>query len=211
MNITVNNQLLVQEVRLLNKIAAAKTTIPILSHLLLVAEDQLYLTANDYDLCLRTSCDAIVSEMGAMTLPAKPLLDILERLPGNADVTIGDKGLISSGNFKSYLGSLPIRDFPVTPEIAGEPTTISAMVLRSLVERAEYAISDKEQKHVLKGALLSLSGDIIAMVASDAKRLSVVTAHRPAPGLDSHAIVPTKALGAILEQAPVGELTFLNE
>lgn len=98
MNITVNSAVLVQELRLLSKISSSKATIPILSHVLLQAEDALVIFATDLEIAMRCSCQAVISEMGEMTLPAKGLLDILERLP-DGDVTISD-GRVSAGSIR---------------------------------------------------------------------------------------------------------------
>jgi DNA polymerase-3 subunit beta len=206
MNVTINSQVLAQEVRLLEKATLSKSTIAILGHILLRADDQLYLSAYDMEVGMSTVCQSTISETGIMTLPAKPLLDMLDRLP-NADVIISGKGEITCGSFHSRLASLPALDFPAFPQQEGEVGILSAQALRSLVERTVYAISDKEQKYVLKGALLSLTGEVIAMVATDGKRLSVATAARPA-GPEGVAIVPLKTLGIILDQAPVGEVKF---
>lgn len=207
MNITVNSQLLAQEIRILSKVSNPKSTIQILSHVLLKAEDQLSLTATDLEVGIQTGCQATVGEQGQFTLPTKPLLDLLERLP-NADVTFDEKGNIASGGFRSRLSSLPPADFPPLPLPNGEePAILSASALRSLVERSRYAISEKEQKFVLKGALLTLTGTVAAMVATDGKRLSIVTANRQA-GPDTAVIVPMKTLDAILDQTPSGEVAF---
>lgn len=209
MNITVNSQALAQELRLLSKVAQTKSTLQILNHVLLRAEDQLQLSATDLEVSVSVGCQATISELGEMTLPAKPLLDMLERLP-DADVNITDKGNISSGSFRSRLGSLPTADFPPLPSPNGEePAIMTAQTLRSLVERSIYAISDKEQKFVLKGALLSLTGAVAAMVATDGKRLSVVTANRQ-QGPDAATIIPLKTLRAILEQTPLGDVQFIK-
>jgi len=206
-NITINSQVLAQEIRLLSKISTPKSTLQILSHVLFSAEDQLHMSATDLEVAISTGSSAVLSELGQMTLPTKPLLDILERLP-DGDVTINSSGNITAGSFRSRLGSLPTADFPKLPSPNGEETaTLSAQVLRSLVERSIYAISEKEQKFVLKGALLTLTGEVAAMVATDGKRLSIVTAPRQ-PGPEASVIVPLKTLNALLDQAPLGEVKF---
>src|SRR5208283_4842438 len=59
-----------------------KTTIPILSNLLLEAQgSRLAITATDLELSIRTSCEAKVKKEGAGTIPAKKLLDLVRLLP----------------------------------------------------------------------------------------------------------------------------------
>lgn len=213
MKITASTQILAQEIRLLSKISQTKSTIPILGHILLRASDQLYLSANNLELAMSTACPAAVDEEGEMTLPGKSFLDVLERLP-DGDVTISSGGEIRAGSFHSRLGSLPVADIPKLAEPNGDGATLSASSLHALVERALYAISDKEQKYVLRGALLSLAtgetGAIVALVSTDGKRLSIATASRE-PGPDVAILIPTKMLEAILDQAPIGEVKFSSD
>ncbi len=205
MKITTSSSVLAQEIRYLSKIAASKTTIPILSHILLRAEDQLYLYATDLELAMSSSCPAQVSEMGEMTLPAKALLDILEQLP-NVDVTISE-GSITARSFKSRLASLPTQDFPPFPEVIGQVTSFPATTLHALIERVSYAITDKTQQYVLKGALLTVKGNIIAMVGTDGKRLSITTANCPSEA-EVTTVIPIKTLTALVDQEPNGNVDF---
>lgn len=206
MNITVDSQVLAQELRVLSKVTATKPTLPILGHVLLRADDQLYLTATDFELWINSRCPANVVEKGEITLPAKALLDIVERLP-NATITIAD-GAVSAGSFKSRLATLPPADFPVLPKLNGnEETVLSAGLFHTVAERSCYAISDKEDRYILRGAQMSLVGPAIAMVATDGKRLSVAAATRDS-GFDAAVLIPTKALNALIDQPTTGELRF---
>jgi DNA polymerase-3 subunit beta len=201
MNITCNATALAAELRLLTKIAPTKPSIPILSHVLLRAEDQLYLSATDLEVALSTSCSATIHEAGDVALPAHTLLSILEQLP-DGDVNIAN-GQITSGGFRSKISALPTVDFPPLPAAEGEATPLPA--LQRLIERVSYAISEKAQKYVMDGALLSLTGNVIAMVATDAKRLSIATASRM-PGPDYEVILPSKTLDMLAAQT--GEVAF---
>src|SRR6266700_4780933 len=88
MEFTVNRADLVRELSLSQGVVEKKTTIPILSNVLLeAAGDRLYLTATDLELGLRTSCPAKVRKEGAGTIPARKLLDYTRLLP-EADITL---------------------------------------------------------------------------------------------------------------------------
>src|SRR5437764_13402695 len=59
-----------------------KTTIPILSNLLVEAQgSQLTITATDLELSIRTSCEAKVKKEGAGTIPAKKIMEMVRPLP----------------------------------------------------------------------------------------------------------------------------------
>src|SRR5258708_26859092 len=88
MEFTVSKADLVRELSLSQGVVEKKTTIPILSNVLLEArEDRLFLTATDLELGLRTSCPAKVKREGSGTIPARNLLDYVRLLP-DADGTV---------------------------------------------------------------------------------------------------------------------------
>src|ERR1700685_4569172 len=73
---------LLEELELTQGVVERKTTIPILSNLLVeAAGNRLTITATDLELSIRTSCEAKVKKEGAGTIPAKKLLDLVRLLP----------------------------------------------------------------------------------------------------------------------------------
>src|ERR1700721_3007003 len=87
MEFTVSKSDLVRELGLSQGVVEKKTTIPILSNVLIQAEgDRLFLTATDLELGIRCSCPARVKKEGAGTIPARRLLDYIRLLP-DADIT----------------------------------------------------------------------------------------------------------------------------
>lgn len=209
MNVVCNTQKLAAELRLLNRITPAKPAIPVLAYILFRAEDQLYLSATDLELMITTTCQATIQEMGMAVLPAKKLQEIVDQLPdGDINVRI-DKGqaFVTAGAFKSRLQVLSYKDFPKPPIVEGIVETMNASVFHAMIDRVAYAISDKTQKFVIDGALLSFAGAAMAMVSTDGQRLSVVTASR-AEGPDSSAILPSKILDVLSAQDSSGNVEF---
>ena len=88
MEFTVSKTDLVRELSLSQGVVEKKTTIPILSNVLVEAEgDRINLTATDLELGIRSSCPARVKKQGAGTIPAKRLLDYVRLLP-DADLEV---------------------------------------------------------------------------------------------------------------------------
>src|ERR1700751_1579689 len=82
MEFTVSKADLVRELSLSQGVVEKKTTIPILSNVLLEAKDgRISLTATDLELGIRCSCPAQVKKEGSGTIPAKKLLDYTRLLP----------------------------------------------------------------------------------------------------------------------------------
>src|SRR6202158_69710 len=82
MEFSVTKSALLNELSTTQGVVERKTTIPILSNLLVEAKgSQLTITATDLELSIRTSCEAKVKKEGAGTIPAKKLLELVRLLP----------------------------------------------------------------------------------------------------------------------------------
>lgn len=208
--ITVNSQSLAKALRQINLVVPAKSTIPILSYVLLRADDQLHLLALDLEIGLQTHCEATITTPGALVAPAKKLLDLVEQFP-NADVelAVDPHGMrVSSGAFTSRLQTLLVSDFPPLPKLEGNTTAFGPGVLQSMLRLTRYAIAEKSSKHVIDGALLTQSDNIMAVVATDGKRLSLTTREH----LDRIpiAILPRKTIDILLTLFPDEALTYMQ-
>src|SRR5216117_705684 len=177
MEITVSKFELLRELTATQGVVERKTTIPILSNYLFeAAGDKLSLTATDLDLSLRTSCAVKVKKEGSCTIPARKLHDYVKLLP-DADITI--KLLenhwvnIRAGRSNTKMVGMARSNFPSLPAF---PTAgivmIPAAVLRTLIAKTIFAISNEESRYTLNGALMVLKPESIIMVATDGHRLS---------------------------------------
>src|ERR1700722_13291474 len=82
MELSVTKSALLTELSTTQGVVERKTTIPILSNLLIEAQgSQLTITATDLELSVRTSCEAKIKKEGAGTIPAKKLLELVRLLP----------------------------------------------------------------------------------------------------------------------------------
>ncbi len=209
----------VKKVDLLEELTAAqgvverKTTIPILSHVLLEAEEgRLALTTTDLELSLRTQCAARAKKAGSATMPAKKLLDLVRLLP---DEEIRFRLL---ENFwvqvicerKTYrLVGLAKDNFPALPEPPPVLARVPARLLADLVTRTVFAISGEETRYTLDGELLILRPETITAVATDGHRLALVeAAHKfndPALREEVRVLIPKKALLEISRLVPAEE------
>jgi DNA polymerase III sliding clamp (beta) subunit (PCNA family) len=78
----VTKSALLDELTTTQGVVERKTTIPILSNLLVEAKGStLTITATDLELSVRTSCEAKIKKEGAGTIPAKKLLELVRLLP----------------------------------------------------------------------------------------------------------------------------------
>src|ERR1700688_3801967 len=116
MEFTVNKSDLVRELSLSQGVVEKKTTIPILSNVLLEAVgERIILTATDLELGIRCSCPARVKKEGAGTIPARRLLDYVRLLPdSDVQVKIQENHWASlvCGRSKARIAGMSRESFP---------------------------------------------------------------------------------------------------
>ena len=83
MEIRVTRSEFLGELAPMQGIVERKTTIPVLSHLLLTArEDRLHLAATDLDVSLTSWCESDIKREGGIAVQAKKLMEIIRSLTG---------------------------------------------------------------------------------------------------------------------------------
>jgi DNA polymerase-3 subunit beta len=208
MEFTVSKSDLVRELSLSQGVVEKKTTIPILSNVLLeAAGDRITLTATDLELGIRCSCPARVKKEGAGTVPARKLLDYVRLLPeGDVHMKFLENhwAAITSGRSRTRIAGMSRESFPELPQMPEPIAEIPVKVLASMIARTSFAISMEESRFTLNGALLLMRPEGLTMVATDGHRLAYVQA-KPAEGgnLDKpfRALVPKKAMTELTKLA----------
>ena len=181
----------------------AKTTLPVLANVLVEASKQgggLRLSGTDLDIAVSTTVPAEVDADGAVTLPAKKLVDIARELPsGPVRVTAAGEARVSieSGRSKFKLLGLPREEFPSFPAVKFDKAwKAAAGVVHKLVGHVAFAASTEESRPILNGVLWELRPDRMRMVATNGHRLAKMDV--PATGgSTADLIVPPKALEQI--------------
>src|SRR5690242_6154849 len=156
MEITVSRSELLRELTATQGVVERKTTIPILSNFLFeAAGDKLSITATDLDLSLRTSCSAKVKKDGSCTIPARKLYDYVKLL-GDGDISIklleNHWVQIRSGRSNTKMVGMARANFPALPVFPAESAIkLPAQVLRNLIAKTIFAISNEESRYTLNG------------------------------------------------------------
>jgi DNA polymerase-3 subunit beta len=184
------------------RVASAKSTIQILSHVLLRAEDgRCELAATDMELSLRVPLAATAEEPGSVVLPR--LAGDIVRSMADGPVTLqhrANEGVVSlTGGGSSFsLNCLQAHDFPELPADEGSGLPVPAEPLIEAIDRVARAASRDETRPVLTGVLVRLAPEGLTMVATDSYRLAVRHTPLDDPPPDvREAIVPARALGEI--------------
>ncbi len=206
MKLTIERAALLKALSHVQSVVERRTTIPILSNLLLRAEaGKLSLSATDMDLEIVERVPGRIDREGRATAPAHTLYDIVRKLREGTQIEIeagGDRNemVLRSGRSTFTLACLPPEDFPVMA--GGElphQFTLSAVELRTLIDRTRFAISTEETRYYLNGIYIHATKSdevpVIRAVATDGHRLARVeiTAPEGAAGMPG-VIVPRKTV-----------------
>src|SRR5579871_2855547 len=207
MEFTVSRADLVRELNLSQGVVEKKTTIPILSNVLVEADgDRIVLTATDLELGIRCSCPARVKKAGGGTIPARRLLDYVRLLPdADLQVKIQDNHWASlvCGRSKTRIAGMSRESFPELPQMPEKLAEIPIGVLSALIARTVFSISTEESRFTLNGALLVLRKGGLVMVATDGHRLAMVESGVDLPGITGayRALLPRKAMAELQKLA----------
>ncbi|MDH3495306.1 MAG: DNA polymerase III subunit beta [Gemmatimonadota bacterium] len=179
-----------------------KTTLPVLSNILVEAvPDGIRLSGTDLDIAVSTLVPAEVDAEGAVTLPAKKLVEIVRELPSAAvRLTAASEQRVSleCGRSRFKLLGIPRDEFPSFPPVRFENAwTAASGDLQKLIGHVAFAASTEESRPILNGVLWELRKDQMRMVATNGHRLARMDV--PASGGRQAAdfIVPPKALEQI--------------
>ena len=188
MKATIERATLLKGLGHVHSVVERRNTIPILSNVLIEAEEDggLRLMATDLDLQINERVEANVTDPGATTVPAHTLFDIVRKLPEGSQVElIAAEGRmqVNAGRARFTLATLPRDDFPIIAE--GELPTrfeLPAATLRQIIEKTRFAISSEETRYYLNGIYLHVSDEaqpVLKAAATDGHRLARVTVPRP--------------------------------
>ncbi|HEY7097747.1 MAG TPA: DNA polymerase III subunit beta [Terriglobales bacterium] len=207
MEFLVSKSDLVRELGLTQGVVEKKTTIPILSNILIETDhDQVWLTATDLELGIRCACPARVKKEGAGTIPARRLLDYVRLLP-DADVQVklaeNQWASFVCGRSRTRIAGMSRESFPELPEMPEQLAEIPLAVLAEMIAGTTFAISAEESRFTLNGALLILRETGLVMVATDGHRLALIEKHIDLSGLSAayRALLPKKAMSEIQKLA----------
>lgn len=200
MKFTVSKEALLDGLQKVQHVVSTRTTLPILSNVLLVAEgNRLRLTTTDLDVGITGVVEANVSKDGATTLPAKRLVNIIRELPASeVEISVDAKNVASiqcGPSFFKIIG-LGQDDFPPLPDFDGaKEYRIPQALLRDGLKKTAYAISTDETRYVLNGIYTSFREGKLTLVATDGRRLAMVENDLDFPASqETDVIVPTKAV-----------------
>ena len=185
-------------------VADRKSSMPILSNILLTAEGTgtLALAATDLYLGVSATADAKVKKGGTVAVSARTLFDIVKALPeGEIQWTVGDSQAaeIRCGKVRYKIPGMPGEDFPPLPNPGkAEFAELDVEVLGELIQHTSYSMSSDDTRPHLAGALFEGDGKLVRMVTTDGHRLSKAEAKLSKGSmLNFSMLVPNKGIAEL--------------
>lgn len=202
MKLAIAKDQLMAGLQAVQNIVGSRTTLPVLSNVLLRAHDgKLELTATDMDVTLSCAVAAEVSAEGDVTLPVKKLFGIVRELsPGDIELETDEKNVavLRSGASFFKVHGLGADEFPPVAPFAGKTRLmVPQEKLKAMLKRTSFAVSTDETRYVLNGIFCSLRDQKLTMVATDGRRLALTDEEVELSGDNVDVIIPTKAINEL--------------
>jgi DNA polymerase-3 subunit beta len=203
MELTVAKRDLLKLVTRMQGVAERKSTMPVLSNVLLAIDgpSALRVAATDLYLALVGRVTVEVSKGGSVAVPVKDLIERVRMMPeGPIHISSQDNAsttMKAAGAARRYtLRGMPGDDFPPLPSPAeGSPSlALDIDVLRELVDKTHFSISGDETRAHLNSALFEWDGDVVRMVTTDGHRLSKMEVKVSGRQASATMLIPLKAI-----------------
>lgn len=203
MKFQVNRDVFSEAVSFAVKLLPQRTTLPILSGVLIEAtDDGLTLSSFDYEVSAQTSITAEVEESGKILVSGRLLADIASRLP-NAPVqfsTEDNRIKVTCGSAHFTLLSMPVEEYPTLPQVSEQTGLLPAEEFATAVAQVAVAASRDDVTPVITGVQLEVSQNSLSLVATDRYRVAVRAIDWDSAGSDVEsvtALVPARTLQEI--------------
>ncbi|MEM7434616.1 MAG: DNA polymerase III subunit beta [Myxococcota bacterium] len=178
MELTIEKQQFLRGLARTHGVADRKSSMHILSNVLLSAEgsDSLRLSATDLYLGVTAVVPADIKTPGSIAVAARTLFDIVKNLPdGEVSWTLSDSHAVElrCGKVRYRIPAMPGEDFPPLPNAGdAEFAELDASGLAELIGLTQYSMSHDDTRPHLAGTLFEGDGKVVRMVTTDGHRLS---------------------------------------
>lgn len=206
MKLSVHQQSFSKAISIVARAVSSRTTMPVLSNILLSAHgDQLRLAATNREIGITCWIAATVEDEGAITVPARLLGEFVNGLPPERiDMELADRTQtlrMKCAKFNANIKGVDAYEFPLLPTFAELPEdaqriAVPVSLLRQGIDQTVFAASDDQNRPTLTGIEVTF-GEQLTLAATDGYRLSVRTLPLTQPVAEAKVIVPARSLGEL--------------
>lgn len=184
---------------IVNKAISVKAPLPILSNVLINAEDgRLKLSAFNMETGITTYVGASVDADGAVTVPAKLLSEFVSHLsPGTITGELKDVIFhLSTNKTKSKFNGMEASGFPELPQMSDDLQILEldSKEFAATIVAVGFSAAVDDTRPVLGGILLNYEKGVLTAVSADGFRLSEKVLNLPKKGKAFKVVIPAKTL-----------------
>lgn len=176
MKLQVTQENLAKALGSVSRIANTRSTLPILSNVLLKTDkNRLSIAATNLDIAITHFIGSKIEDGGSITVPARLMQDFISNLPDSVlNLEVSDNRLkITTDKYQSTINGIPAEDFPVMPAIkGGKLWKTDAKDFKRTLQQVVLAASADDARPVLTGVYFHTSAGNIIAAATDSYRLA---------------------------------------
>ena len=184
---------------LVGRVVARKTTMPILTNVLLEAEgNAVKLTATNLETTLSTWVEAEVESEGSFTVPAGFLHECVKTLPSLPVTLENDENAIyvTCGKATLNIKGTDAADFPPTPTVEGLHVTLQTEAFKTVLGRTSRAAARELSRPVLTGVQFLSTEYGCKITATDGFQVAMLHDNDGDWG-DANLVVPVATLNEV--------------
>lgn len=204
MKFTCNSFDLSKACQIVQRATSAKTAIPSVEGILLVAENGvLTLTGYDLEMGITTTIACQIEESGKIVVNAHMFSETMSKLPDypvHFDSDARQIAEIKCGDFNTKIIGMSADDYPELPSIiGGYDVVLDQKILKDMIKKTIFSAAQKDAKIVHTGVKFELEANHIRLIAVDGVRLAIRNEDVVYEGDELSFVVPAKTLSEVMK------------
>ncbi len=214
MEFKIKQNILKEELGYIQGVVERKTTIPVLSNILIesIGEGEIRIVGTDLDCTIRCDAEAEIIKSGAICIQARKLFDIVRALnSGDVHFKKEDNEWVTMkcGRANFRLAGVSRDQFPELPQFKSTPLRLPADTFAYFIRNTAFAITNEQSRFTLSGAKFIIGEGSAKMVTTDGHRLAYVERAIDDKEGVMDALIPKKALLELVKLSRgEGEVAF---
>ena len=214
MEFKIKQSVLKEELGYIQGVVERKTTIPVLSNILIesLGEGEIRIVGTDLDCTIRCDAEAEIIKSGAICIQARKLFDIVRALDhGDVHFKKEDNEWVTmkAGRASYRLAGVSRDQFPEIPQFKSTPLRLPAETFAYFIRNTAFAITNEQSRFTLSGAKFIIGDGSAKMVTTDGHRLAYVERAIDDKEAVMDTLIPKKALLELIKLSRgVGEVSF---
>jgi DNA polymerase III subunit beta len=179
MEFTIKQEVLKEELGYIQGVVERKSTIPVLSNILIesLGENSIRIVGTDLDVTIRCDAEADIKTPGSMCIQARKLFDLVRTFDGG-DVHFAKEDnewvRMKAGRASIRLAGVNREQYPEIPIFKSAPLKLPAEVFSLFIRNTAFAITNEQSRFTLSGAKFVVADGVARMVTTDGHRLAFI-------------------------------------